>query len=202
MEFVQLKFKVLRLVFSLITSALLAWIITKTTEVNFITVFFLLVIGLPLAIWLERLKNTPAHLLSACLMNKDLVNETKNKLRRLPLKTAEEWNDFQSFYDSDQAIAEHTASDSKAFAVSTRYSIQTLRDTGNFLDFMNCGLISSRAIDQIYWEIANKEEGEFVRSKGYESWAEYMVDHGIGEDVRESYKEAALKEKQKREGKK
>lgn len=157
MEFVQLKFKTLRFVLSLITSALIAWIVAANSDVNWILAFLFLAIGLPLVVWLDRLKNVPAHLLSAYLMNKELVGETKKRLRKLPLKTAEEWNDFQSFYDSDQAIAEHAASDPKAFAVSARYSIQTLRDCGNFMDFMNSGLVCSRAIEQIYWEVADKE---------------------------------------------
>lgn len=160
MEFVQLKFRTLRWVFSLVTSALLAWIIAETTESDFIISFLFLALGLPLAVWLERLKNTPAHLLSSYLMNKDLINETKKKLRKLPLKTAEEWNDFQSFYDDDQAIAAYATSDPKAFAVSTRYSIQTLRDCGNFLDFMNSGLVSSKAIEQMYWETADNEKSQ------------------------------------------
>jgi len=160
MEFVQLKFKTLRWVFSLITSALLAWIISETADANFLVAFLALAIGLPLVVWLKRIKNIPAHLLSSYMMHKQLVGEQKKKLRKLPLKTADEWNEFQSFYDDDNAISSHAASDPKAFAVSTRYSIQTLRDCGNFLDFMNCGLISSRAIEDIYWEAADKERSE------------------------------------------
>lgn len=158
MEFVRLKFKTLRWVFSLITSALLGWVISETTEANFIVIFLLLAIGFPLVSWLERLKNVPAHLLSAYLMNKDLVNEVKKKLRNLPLRTSEEWNDFQSFYDDGQAVSAHVTSDPKAFAVSMRYSIQTLKDCGNLLDFMNLGLVASRAIEQTYWDVVDKEE--------------------------------------------
>lgn len=160
MEFAQLKFRTLRFIFSLITSALIAWVIAANFDTNWILVFLFLAIGLPLVVWLERLKNVPAHLLSAYLMNGALVSETKKRLRKLPLKTAEEWNEFESFYDDDQAIAKYAASDPKAFAVSTRYSIQTLRDCGNFLDFMNSGLICSRAIEQIYWETTNKESSD------------------------------------------
>ncbi|MFN7901603.1 MAG: hypothetical protein ACK5O1_02070 [Holosporales bacterium] len=160
MKFVQLKFKTLRWVLSLITSAVVAWIISETADTNFIIAFLFLALGLPLAIWVERFKNIPAHLLSAYLMQKALVSEQKKKLRKLPLKTADEWSDFQSFFDDDQALSSHAASDPKAFAVSTRYSIQTMRDCGNFLDFMNCGLIASRAIEEIYWETADKERSE------------------------------------------
>ena len=158
MEFVQLKFKILRFTFSLITSGFIAWAIATNSDINWIIAFLFLTLGLPLLIWLDRLKNIPAYLLSAYLMNKALIGETKKRLRKLPLKTAEEWNDFESFYDSDQAIAEHAASDPKAFAVSMRYSIQTLRDCGNFMDFMNSGLVCSRAIEQIYWETADQKE--------------------------------------------
>ncbi|PHR62340.1 MAG: hypothetical protein COA47_04545 [Robiginitomaculum sp.] len=160
MEYVQLKFKVLRFVFSLITSALIAWIIVESSDADWVFSFLVLAIGFPLVVWLERLKNVPAHLISAYLMNKELVNQTKKRLKKLPLKTAEDWNDFQSFYDNDQAIAEHAASDPKAYAVSMRYSVQTLRDTGNFMDFMNSGLVSSKAIEEMYWKTADKENGE------------------------------------------
>jgi hypothetical protein len=160
MKFVQLKFKTLRWVLSLITSAIVAWIISETADTPFIIAFLFLALGLPLAIWVERFKNIPAHLLSAYLMQKTLVSEQKKKLRKLPLKTADEWSDFQSFFDDDQALSSHAASDPKAFAVSTRYSIQTMRDCGNFLDFMNCGLISLRAIEEIYRETADKERSE------------------------------------------
>lgn len=156
----QLKFKTLRFIFSLITSALIAWVIAENSSINWILAFLFLALGLPLVVWLDRLKNVPAHLLSAYLMNKDLIKETQKRLRKLPLKTAEEWNDFESFYDNDQAIAEYAASDPKAFAVSTRYSLQTLRDCGNFLDFMNIGLVCSRAIEKIYWETADKENAK------------------------------------------
>lgn len=201
-EAIQLKFRILRFLFSLIICAIIAWIISETADANWLIAFLFLAIGLPLIVWLERLKNVPGHLLAAYLMNKDFINETRKKLKRLPLKTAEEWNEFQSFYDNDQSIAEYAATDAKAFAVSTRYSLQTMRDCGNFIDFMSSSLICSRAIDQTYEELADKEQLEFVRSHGYESWAEYMVDHGTGEDVRKSWKEEALKEKQIREGKK
>lgn len=157
MEFVQLKFKTIKWVLSLTTSAFLAYVVAENTEVDFIIAFLFFALGLPLAVWLDRFKNIPAYLISAYLMNRALINETKKKLRKLPLKTADEWNDFQSFYDSDQAISEYAASDPKAFAVSTRYSIQTLRDCGNFLDFMNSGLITSKAIEKIYWETADNE---------------------------------------------
>jgi len=52
--------------------------------------------------------------------------------------------------------------------------------------------------DRKWWKQHEKEELEFVKSQGYESWAEYMVDHGSGEDVRKSWKEEALKEKERR----
>ncbi len=156
MEFVQLKFKTLKFILSLITCALIAWPVAVNSDINWVIAFLFLAIGLPLLVWLNRLKNIPAHLLSAYLMNKGFITETKKRLRKLPLKTADEWNDFQSFYD-DQAITKYVESDPKAFAVSTRYSIQTLRDCGNFMDFMNSGLVCSRAIEQIYWEVADKE---------------------------------------------
>lgn len=155
--FAQMKFKILRIIFSFATSALVAWIIAKNFDINWLLTFLFLGFGLPLVVWLNRLKDVPAHLISAYFMNKELVNETKKRLKKLPLRTAEEWNDFQAFYDSDQAIAEHTTSDPKAFAISMRYSLQTLRDCGNFMDFMNGGLVCSKAIEQIYWEAANKE---------------------------------------------
>jgi hypothetical protein len=53
--------------------------------------------------------------------------------------------------------------------------------------------------DKIWWKERDRKEQEFVREQGYESWAEYMVDHGEGEDVRESWRKKAAEEKTKRE---
>lgn len=50
-----------------------------------------------------------------------------------------------------------------------------------------------------FWKEHDKKELEFVKSQGFESWAEYMEVHGTGEDVRESYKETAAKERAKRQ---
>jgi hypothetical protein len=197
----NLKFKILRFIFSLATCALIAWLIAEATDADGVIAFLFLAIGMPIAVWLERLKNVPGHMLAAYVMNKELVSDVKKRLRKLPIKTAEEWNDFQSFYDDDQAIANHAANDPKAYAVATRYSLQTMRETGNFIDFMNSGLVCSKAVEEMFWDAQKKEEYDFVKSEGYESWAEYMVEHGTGEDVRESWKEAAKQEKIKREGK-
>lgn len=201
MDAAIVKFRVLRFLLSIITSGLIAWIIAENSQSNWLVPFLILWIGLPSVVWLNQLKNLPGHFIAAYLMNKDLINQTKHQLKKLPLKTAEEWNDFQSFYDNDQLISEHALSNPKAFAVSARYSLQTMRDCGNFIDFMNSALITSRAIEQTYWETADKEQLEFVKSEGYESWAEYMEENGTGEDVRESWKNEAKKERAKRKHK-
>jgi hypothetical protein len=43
-----------------------------------------------------------------------------------------------------------------------------------------------------------KSEQEYVKSKGYETWAEYMEDKGYGDDVKNSWKPKADEERRKR----
>lgn len=193
MNAVNLKFKILRLLLSIVTSGLIAWIIAENSQSDWLIPFLILWIGLPLVVYLNQLKNLPGHLIAAYLMNKNLINATKRQLKRLPVKTAEEWIDFQEFYETDQLISEHASSDPKAFVVSVRYSLQTLRDCGNFIDLLNSTLVVSKAINQIFWEVREKEQLEFVHSKGYKSWAEYMEENGTGEDIRKSWKKEADK---------
>lgn len=66
---------------------------------------------------------------------------------------------------------------------------------------IGCVVISvaiSQWKERKWWKEHEKQELEFVRSQGYESWAEYMVDHGDTEEVRKSWEEEALKKKRKR----
>jgi|LakMenEpi03Aug12_release.lakeMendotaPanAssembly.Ray.scaffolds.fasta_scaffold207013_3 hypothetical protein len=64
--------------------------------------------------------------------------------------------------------------------------------------------IISTIIDQIKnWIWARnqrKTEQEYVKSKGYETWAEYMEDHGYGDDVKNSWKLKADEERRRRGG--
>lgn len=53
-----------------------------------------------------------------------------------------------------------------------------------------------------FWKEHDKKELEFVKSHGFESWAEYMEVHGQGEDIRESWKVKAAEERAKRKKKK
>ena len=157
MDFVQLKFKTLRLIISLTTSALIALAASKLADTQWIIAFGILTLGFPAIVFLEKLKVIPGHLVAAYIMNKEFVREAKKKLKKLPLKTAEEWQEFEDFYDNDRFISEYVNSDPKTFAVATRYSLQTMRECGRFMDYMNCGLIQSKAIEQIFWETAENQ---------------------------------------------
>lgn len=49
------------------------------------------------------------------------------------------------------------------------------------------------------WQKENDREMlEVARAAGFNSWAEYMVAHGSGEDVRKSWEKEAAQQKEKR----
>jgi hypothetical protein len=53
--------------------------------------------------------------------------------------------------------------------------------------------------DRRFLKNLDKRQLDEARSHGFESYAEYMVVHGYGDDVRDSYKKKAAAEKQKRD---
>lgn len=191
----HLKFKILRLFLTVVFCALVSWLCNEVFDIDGFLAFLVLLIGLPVAAWLERVKKAPGHILAAYLLHKELIDDTKARLRKLRIKKAEDWIDFQSFFDSDNEIEKYVSSEPKVFAACMKYSLQTLRDSGHFIDFLNSSTIWYQAIEKSYWDAANREKKEFVQSEGYESWAEYMVDNGTTEEVRESWKDQAKKEK-------
>ena len=93
-----LSFKLLRFTFSLLTSALLAWIAAATFDVKIVYAFLVFAVGLPVIASLDRIKDLPAYIGAAAILNKQLVGEMKRTLKRLLLHTAEEWNEFEAFY--------------------------------------------------------------------------------------------------------
>ena len=148
-----LYFKALRFIFSLIMSALLAWAIAAIFDANTGQVFLILALGFPVVVWLERLKNIPAHLAAAAILNKQLTADIKRGLKRLPIKTADEWNDFQSFYESDQEIAQYRISDPKVFAVAIQSEFAALKNAGLIVSTLHSHWIMTQAIEQM-WEEA------------------------------------------------
>ena len=118
------KYSIVKGVFYLLNNALISWVVSRFFDVNWFDVFLLFVVGFPLLSFLNRLKSFPPCLLAAYVMNKSLVRDAKKELKNLPLKTAEEWSDFQDFYEDDLAIQQHIASNPKAFVVYVRTRIQ------------------------------------------------------------------------------
>jgi hypothetical protein len=70
---------------------------------------------------------------------------------------------------------------------------------GGIITYIVGGTIVEQWHERRKWKEHDEKELEFVRSQGFESWAEYMVVHGQGDDVRESWKKRAAEEKMKRE---
>lgn len=153
-----LTFKVLRLLFSILTSALLAWIIAAIFDLGKLPVFLALVLGFPVISWLNRVKNIPAHLAAAYILNKQLVAEAKRNLRRLPITTADEWNEFQVFYESDDEITKYRSIEPKAYAVAVRYEINTLKECGFLVAAIQSSWVITQAIEQL-WDEAPSQQG-------------------------------------------
>jgi hypothetical protein len=122
----------------------------------------------------------------------------KQKLRRLPVKSAEEWNQLIYFSELDDEIVKHCANDPKAFVVGERYGYSGLRAAGCPIRYFHASWIFGQAMQQLWDEFYDKELLDVARAHGFESWAEYMAVHGYGEDVRKSWEAVAARERQKR----
>jgi hypothetical protein len=160
--------------------------------------FLVLFIGLPILVWVQRAISLPGYVAAAWILNRRFITETKQKLRRLPVKSAEEWNQLISFSELNEEIAKHCANDPKASVVAARYESNGLRAAGGFIRHLHHSWIFGQAMEQLWQEFHDKEFLDVAREHGFESWAEYMVVHGHGEHVRKSYEAAAAKERQKR----
>jgi hypothetical protein len=66
-----------------------------------------------------------------------------------------------------------------------------------FLCRLNAGL-SEWVGDKAWWKKNDREMLEVARAAGFKSWAEYMVVHGYGKEVRKSWEKKAAQEQAKR----
>ena len=82
----------------------------------------------------------------------------KRTLKRLPLHTAEEWNEFEAFYDFDDEIARYRATEPKAAAAIVRSEVATLKSAGLMASAILTGWIVTRAIDELWQEQSAKEQ--------------------------------------------
>lgn len=194
----NLSFQVLRCIFSLVTCGLIAWTVDSALHVGVLPLFLVLFIGLPILVWIQRIISLPGYLAAAWILHKRLLTEMKQKLSRLPIKSAEEWNELIYFSEVDSALAEHCAKDPKAFVAAARYESNAIRRAGRPIQALHNSWLLTQAMQQLWDEYHDKEFLDIARAHGFESWAEYMVVHGHGEDVRRSYEAAAARERQKR----
>jgi hypothetical protein len=153
----QYTFIVLRFVFSLITSLLLAWLAADIFKIELWLAFLVLAVGLPTLSWLNRLKNAPAHLAAAYLLNKQLVADIKRTLKRLPIKSPDEWGELQAFYDDDTEIVKYRFANPKTFAVAVRSEFAMLKQFGHILPAIQGSWVIDQTLNQLWQESASKE---------------------------------------------
>jgi hypothetical protein len=153
----NLSFQVLRCIFSLVTCGLLAWIIGDALHFDARLLFLALFIGLPILVWVQRIISLPGYLAAAWILHKRLLMEMKQKLHRLPVKDAEEWNQLIFFSEVDSALAEHCAKDAKALIVAARYESNALRMAGRYVQAVHNSWLLTQAMQQLWDECYDKE---------------------------------------------
>lgn len=144
-----LKFAFYKLLLSLLTSGVLAWLASELFDADILIAFLLLAIGLPLTVWLEKVKNLPAYYLTAKLMHRTAVDSFKERFPFLTIESDDEWEEIQDFFHDDDAIEAYIKSHPKAFVSCLKYEIIGLRNCGRFAEFVNACVVRNTAMNEL-----------------------------------------------------